>query len=156
MSTPVVHVVRRVLPGTAPAERSPASAPAPARKLSHLLLIGVPLPPAQRAALAEHFATIEHYPERGGIPPDAYPRADAVFGFPQISEFADAPRLRLVHTASAGADFLLKNPIWKKEGAKRGILMATCAGVHMQPISQVRVRACARRREGSWKRSTSS
>jgi hypothetical protein len=140
---PLVHIVRRVLPGPPPPSSPPPSSPpplpaAPQRKLSHLLVVGTPLTPAHRTALSAHFATISHYPDRAAVPASAYASADAAFGFPQVAAFAEIPRMRLVQLASAGADYLLGNPMWKREGEARGVDVATAAGVHMIPISQVR------------------
>jgi hypothetical protein len=114
--------------------------PIASRKLSHLLVIGIPLEPNHRELLSQHFSTIEAYGrlgERDNAPASSYAAADVIYGLPIIRSFEQVPKLQLVQVAIAGADFLLENPMWKEKGEAMGVLMTTVAGVHAQTVSQV-------------------
>ncbi|KAF7795289.1 hypothetical protein EIP86_006443 [Pleurotus ostreatoroseus] len=111
--------------------------------LSTLLVTSIPLSPAHLARLRTLFATVHHHPARDTPPPREHlAAADVLYGFPPaaLERRAQAPRLRLVQLASAGAERVVASPIWREEGGGEGeggrIALATAAGVHTGVIPQ--------------------
>jgi hypothetical protein len=123
-----LHVVRRDIP--------PSSSPD-----LRLVVSGASLPDDHRTRLSKYFKTIDYFPNLGEIDAEALKAAHALYGWGwgrRIQSFDQIPNLRLAQITAAGADEVIHNPMWKEDERANKVQMATVAGVHMVPISQVR------------------
>ena len=105
------------------------------------------------ARLRTLFATVHHHAACDTPPPREHlAAADVLYGFPAaaLERRTQTPRLRLVQLASAGAERVVGNPIWREECEGEGgrIALATAAGVHTGVIPQVSARGVWRGRGG--------
>jgi hypothetical protein len=110
------------------------SAPGPAIKgadLETLVVTPLPLSSEQEERLRPYFKNIISYTGKE-IPEDGFQQADAIFGFlpPVIERRDQAPRLKLVQLASAGADRVLESPFWKDvRKAGEEVILTTASGM---------------------------
>ena len=73
---------------------------------------------------------------------EEYLKADVVYGSTTgLERWEQAPKLKFVQLVSAGVDAMVRQRMWHEKEAER-VAVATAAGVHMTPISQVRVTHC--------------
>ena len=70
---------------------------------------------------------------------EEYLKADVIYGSPTgLERWDQVPKLKFVQLVSAGVDAMVRQKMWHEKEAER-VVVATAAGVHMTPISQVRV-----------------
>ena len=80
---------------------------------------------------------------------EEYRKADAVYGsLAGLERWEQVPHLKFVQLVSAGVDSMVRQRMWHEEESKH-VVVATAAGVHMTPISQVCTPRCWRRKDQS-------
>jgi hypothetical protein len=103
-----------------------------------LVVVGIPFPDDHRARLAPHFAEIAYFADGKATDAAALEAADVLYGnLRHISTFDAIKNVKFAQLSNAGADDVLANAFWKEDERASKVLMATVAGVHMAPISQV-------------------
>jgi hypothetical protein len=106
-----------------------------------LAVVGIPFPEEHRKRVEPYFTSISHFlkPDQlDQVDREALASADVVYGTAHwIKSFDEISKARFVQLSNAGADDVLVNGFWKEDGRASRTPMATVAGIHMEPISQV-------------------
>jgi hypothetical protein len=103
-----------------------------------LVVIGIPFPPEHRARFEPHFSSIAHFTSAKEVDRDALAQADVIYGQGHnIKSLDEIPNAKFVQISNAGVDDVLVHKFWKEDERAAKVPMATVAGIHMEPISQV-------------------